>query len=293
MAPRRVDEGEGPVAPDRGTARRRPLSRSQGNGSEDHPGDGRTGGRPARRRRGLRAALGLVASAATLTPACGSTPDGNGFGVILADVEWSQVAYGDGIQVSVAVVRPDQYSDTGRHPVVLALPWGGGTPDLVLGMLDAYWSLEAPRRGYLVVSPAILGSSLQTQADLFLPSLFAWMDATLSYDPERVVLVGASNGGRGIFHALVSDPSRFSAVIGMPGSYTGPSEALTAFAGNPAWLLVGESDTNWRTAAESTRVILEAAGIETRLDVIPGQGHVLVLSQSGLMDWIDGALGGP
>lgn len=248
---------------------------------------------PTRGRRALRGALGLLACAATLTPACGSTPDGNGFGVILAEVEWSQLAYGDGIQVPVALVRPNQYSDTGRHPVVLALPWGGGTPDLVLGMLDSYWSVEAPQRGYLVVSPAILGSSLQTEADLFLPSLFAWMNANLSFDPERVVLVGASNGGRGIFHALVAQPSRFSALIGMPGSYSGPPEALAGFAGNPAWLLVGEGDTNWRSAADATKTILETAGVETRLDVIPGQGHVLVLSQRVLMDWIDDALGGP
>ena len=206
-------------------------------------------------------------------------------------MEWAIVTYGGGIDVSVAVVRPDNYSDTGRHPVIVAFPWGQGTRDLALGMIDAYWGSEAPRRGYIVVSPAIRGTTLETEADAFLPELFAMLEANLSFDPERVALVGASNGGRGIFHALVSDPTRFSALIGMPGSFTGSIGELTPFAGNPAWLMVGENDAGWREAADETKAALEAAGIPTTLDVLTGQGHVLFVPQPALMDWVDEALG--
>ena len=159
-----------------------------------------------------------------------------------ADFEWVQIIYGAETQVQVAVFTPEGYSDSGNHPLILALPWGGGTPELVLGMVDAYWSGEASRRGYVVVSPSILGSSLATKADEFLPALFSWLDEHVSYDPERVVVAGASNGGGGVFHALVSDPARFAAAIGMPGSYSGPPESLERFAGKPVWLLVGERD---------------------------------------------------
>ncbi len=208
----------------------------------------------------------------------------------LPDVQWVDVTYGAGIDVPVAVVRPDNYSDSGHHPVILALPWGQGTRDLALGMIDAYWGDEASIRGYIVISPAIRGPTLATEADLLIPALFAWMEANLSFDPERVALVGASNGGRGVFHMLVSDPSRFSALIGMPGSFSGSAGDLAPFAGNPAWLMVGENDTGWRDAADETKSTLDAAGIPTVLDVLPGQGHVLFVPQTDLMDWVDGAL---
>lgn len=201
-------------------------------------------------------------------------------------VEWVQVSY-DQSQVSVAVLRPDNYSPTGNHPVVVALPWGGGTADLVLGLIATYWSEEAPARGYIVVAPEILGSSLETEAAAFIPALFAWMDDNLSYDASRVVLTGASNGGRGVFFTAAVASDRFGALIGMPGSYAGDGDALAGLSGKPTWLMVGEFDTGWLASTESTRSLLEAQGAVVTLDVLPGQGHVLTVPQSQLMDWID------
>ena len=210
-----------------------------------------------------------------------------------ADFEWVEVTYGAETRVDVAVFKPESYSDSGSHPLILALPWGGGTPDLARGMFDAYWNREAPRCGYGVIAPAILGSSLAIEAAEFLPARFSWLDEHVSYDPERIVLVGASNGGRGVFHVLAADPERFAAAIAMPGSYSGPAEALEPFAGKPVWLMVGEMDRGWRASTEATRVSLEAAGITPRVDLIRGQGHVLRMADRILMDWLDEVLAGP
>ncbi len=210
-----------------------------------------------------------------------------------ADFEWVEVSYSAGTRVDVAVFKPEGYSDSGNHPLILALPWGRGTPGLALGMVDAYWNREAPRRGYVVIAPSILGSSLASEAAEFLPALFSWLDEYVSYDPERVVVVGASNGGRGAFHALAADPNRFAAAIAMPGSYSGPMETLEPFAGKPVWLMVGEMDQGWHASTESTRATLEAAGITPRVDLIRGQGHVLRLDDRILMDWLDEVLAGP
>ncbi len=206
--------------------------------------------------------------------------------------EWVEITYGDGIRVEVAIFKPQNYSDSGNHPLILALPWGGGTPALALGMVDAYWNREASRRGYLVVAPSILGSSLGREADEFIPALFSWLGENVSYDTERVVVAGASNGGRGAFHVLASDPSRFAAVIGMPGTYSGPPEALEPFAGKPVWLMVGEMDRGWHEGTEATRVTLEVAGISPRVNTIRGQGHVLRMDDRILMDWLDEVLAG-
>ena len=217
----------------------------------------------------------------------------DGWSAQSAQYEWVTVTYGSGTTVDVAVFKPEGYSDSGNHALILALPWGGGTPGLALGMVDAYWNREASRRGYVVVAPSILGSSLATEADEFLPALFSWLDGNVSYDAARVVVVGASMGGIGVFHALASDPARFAAAIAMPGGYSGPTEALEPFAGKPVWLMVGEMDRGWHTRTEATRTTLEAAGITPRVDLIRGQGHVLRIDDRILLDWLDEVLAGP
>ncbi len=206
-----------------------------------------------------------------------------------SDVEWQEVASALGT-INVALVRPDP-GTPGPHPVVFALPWGSGTRDLVLGLVGSYWDTAAPARGYYVVAPEVLGTSLAENADEVIPAIFAWMEQELDFDPDAVVLTGASNGGRGAFFAAVQQPERFSAILGMPGYYPGSDEDLAVLAGKPIWLMAGQFDTGWVASATATADALEALGIDVRLDVLPGQDHVLSVGQSTLMDWVDDALG--
>jgi dienelactone hydrolase len=128
------------------------------------------------------------------------------------------------------------------------------------GFLRAYWLGEAAARGYYVVSPEIRGSDLADTAGEVIPALFAWMEEELDFDPDRVALAGASNGGRGIFFAARAAPERFRALIGLPGSYAGPAGDLAGLVGKPVWLMVGEEDTSWVAAAEETAAKLEEVG---------------------------------
>jgi pimeloyl-ACP methyl ester carboxylesterase len=230
-------------------------------------------------------ALG-VALACAVTSACGATrPDPQE----VRYVDWHPIEWSGGT-TNVAVLSPQEVG-AGPHPVVFALPWGSGSANLVMSFLEAYWSHEPGRRGYYVVAPEVTGPTLADIGDELLPAIFSWMDAELPYDPSQVALVGASNGGRGMFHAALSQPERFRALIGLPGEYSGEPQNLTALAGKPVWLLVGEFDGGWVEASQSTAAALEAAGAKVTLDIVPAQEHVLLLSSTELMDWIDGALG--
>jgi len=71
-------------------------------------------------------------------------------------LEWFQLDWA-GQRTDVGLVRPDEGTPA-PHPVLVALPWGAGTPDLVYSFLDSYWAVEPPSRGYYVVSPSITGS---------------------------------------------------------------------------------------------------------------------------------------
>lgn len=204
-------------------------------------------------------------------------------------VSWHAVEWSGGT-VNLAVLPPPQIGP-GVHPVVFALSWGAGSADLVMGFLETYWAEEPGNRGYFVVAPEVTGSTLATVADDMLPAIFAWMDVELPYDPTQVALVGASNGGRGIFHAALSQPNRFQALVGLPGEYSGDPGNLAVLSGKPVWLLVGEFDQAWADAAQATADALSEAGADVTLEVLPEQGHVLLVSPLVLMNWIDEALG--
>ena len=231
--------------------------------------------------------LALLALTIGANNSCGSGVTDPEPGTIQAH----QVDYGDGQSVTLHVIEPEGSAADSRAPVIMAFPWGAGTSDLIRGLIMRYWDEEAPSRGYIVVGVEVLGSSLQNTASEIIPAVFDWMDENLSYDSEKVVATGASNGGRGLFFAAVANPERYAALLGMPGGYPGETGDLEPLAAKPVWLLVGEGDSRWRDLAESTRDKFEALGGSVTVEVLDGQGHVLDVEESVLVDWTDEVLG--
>jgi len=207
-----------------------------------------------------------------------------------APIEWAAVSTPTQGSVNVAFVRP-RNEGAGPHPVIFALPWGAGNEDLTEGFVLTYWATEPAARGYYVVAPAVLGSSLSSTADEIIPAIFEWMATEFDFDPEKVAIVGASNGGRGMFYAAISQPDRFQALVGLPGQYSGAAADLSVLVGKPVWLMVGEEDSSWLAASNVTVAKLDSVGITADLDTIVGQGHVIGLTLLPLLDGIDAALG--
>lgn len=203
-------------------------------------------------------------------------------------IEWHRVPWTQGT-LNVALVRPES-DGSGPHPVIFALPWGSGDAQLVESFIRSYWLTEPTARGYYVIAPEVRGSSLADTAGEVIPAIFQWMEETLSFDADRVALVGASNGGRGIFFAALSQPDRFRALIGLPGQYSGDPANLAVLVGKPIWLIVGETDDSWVAGTDATVSALASHGITAEVLVAPGQGHVMSLDPRRLLDWIDEAL---
>jgi len=225
---------------------------------------------------------------AVFVPLLGSSACDDEIARLPSPVEWYEVTTPIGV-IDVAVVPP---SEPGKisHPVLLALPWGSGTADLTDSFVRSYWAEAPAARGYYVVAPAVYGPSLRDDASDLLPALFDWIESTLGADTESVALVGASNGGRGAFFAALSDPSRFDAMLVLPGQYSGDAADLAPLAGMPIRMIVGEFDTTWVDATRATQDALESVGIVPLVDIAGAQGHVMNLLSEGLVSWIDGAL---
>lgn len=205
-----------------------------------------------------------------------------------AEIEWNRVDTPVGA-INVALVRP-QDEGTRAHPVIVALPWGSGSGELVEAFVSRYWRDVPPARGYYVVSPEVRGSSLESTASDIIPALFAWMQSELTIDVDKVALVGASNGGRGLFFAAVAYPTLFQTLLAMPGQYGGDDQNLAVLDGIPLRMIVGERDTPWVEATRRTAAALEGLGIAVQVDIATNQGHVLDLDPVGLLDWIEEAL---
>lgn len=191
--------------------------------------------------------------------------------------------------VPLTVLTPPGYTRGKTPPVVITLPPGPGTADMVTVNLRNYWATEGMRRGYIVVAPEIFGRSLDTEAGAFVDAVFAWMDGRLTYDRRRVALIGQSNGGIGALFSAVARPNRFSGVLVLPGQFLGKPAELGALRGKSVWMLVGADDDpdRWLEPVKATAAALQTSGAKVRLDVLEGQGHVPALDPRALYNWID------
>ena len=100
-----------------------------------------------------------------------------GVSVAPAGAEEVTLRYGpDQTPVELTIERPPGLDNTAGAPLIIALPPGPGTGRMVQAIVQNYLRQEAAARGYVVVSPAIFGPSLKTEAATFVPALFSWID---------------------------------------------------------------------------------------------------------------------
>lgn len=202
----------------------------------------------------------------------------------LDDVEWILVPFLGEQALPVAVLAPEGPP----KGAIIAFPWGVGHADLVLSMMDSYWDEAAVDAGYVVLGVEVFGPGVEDLGDDILPPIFEYLDINFPSASDDVVMTGASSGGRGAFYAALAAPSRVTGILAMPGAYGGDAAALTALAGVPTLLLVGENDTQWVSDSEATLAALEGAGVPATLEILPGQDHVLTVPQADLVEWIEG-----
>ncbi len=198
-------------------------------------------------------------------------------------LEWVPLTTALGEPVNIAVIRPS----VAARGVVLAFPWGRGDSDLLLSLIDSYWDVAAPAAGYAVVGVEVYGPGMSDGGEYVMAAVLEWIDANFVGAANDIVMTGASAGGVGVFHAALAVPDRVGGIIAMPGRYEGGA-SLAPFAGLPVWMMVGEEDGSWVDRSTATAELLEAAGAEVTHEVLPAQGHVLIVPQDALVAWIEG-----
>lgn len=190
---------------------------------------------------------------------------------------YDTLTLGDGTQLAYAVVLPAGYTPATPAPVLLALPPGPQTRDMVEAGLGL-WQRAAQERGWVVVSPIAPGGRLFFQgSEVYLPEFLDYIAATYPPEGGQFHLAGISNGGISAFRIAGQHPELFRSLLVTPGLPRSADDrtALERIAALPVAMFVGELDQGWVAPMQQTAEALRNLGADVTLTIVPGEGHVI------------------
>jgi predicted esterase len=178
---------------------------------------------------------------------------------------------------------PPDGSDQAR-PLVIALHGTGMDGESMYAALRA----SAEEKGLILVCPDALRPSgdgfswtYRDEAEWFVDHLINRAVKAHNADPERVILIGFSQGANIALIMAQTEPERFLAVVPICGHYESQiAEARGVPA--PTYLLTGARDP-WRQTYTAARRDFVSAGAEVELRILSGYGHTLPSGRSGLL----------
>ena len=160
--------------------------------------------------------------------------------------------------------------------MLLALPPGNQSLQLVEFVEQLYWQKEAERLGWTVISPvAPAGESLSGPNIDRVLQLVDYVEKTFDVEHGRVHVAGASNGGRTALQLALVQPERFASLSLLPGMQEGIDETqLESLTRLPIAMYVGGNDTGWLVPMKAMADELTALGHPPALfRVFDGEGH--------------------
>ena len=197
----------------------------------------------------------------------GSASGGAG---VPGDKHFATLDVGGGRSLSFAYHLPDNYDPEVAYPVLI------GPGEGIEGSDDSYyWQQGDPSaHGWIIVeSMAFLGRDpVETTR-----KLLDHLSETFNVEGGKFHVVGWSANSGGSFRVAFALASRFHSVTGVPGHPRGANlEALVpALKALKFQFLVGEHDPGWLRPARQAHKQLQDLGLDSRLEIIEGAGHVI------------------
>ena len=182
-----------------------------------------------------------------------------------------------GVTVYYKVILPQDFDPAKEYPAVVAFPGGAQTMPMVDGMIARNLSLQAQKRGYLVVVASAPAPGLFYEGgDVVFPAFLDKLLADYKIRGRKFHIAGISNGGLSAFHIAASYPRYFYSVTGFPGYLLNPtSERVSALRDMCVNMHVGELDQGWLDTMQKQAAMFRAKGMTVRFTIEKGQGHVM------------------
>src|ERR1700722_5432966 len=194
-----------------------------------------------------------------------------------------------GSRVDYKVVLPNGFDPERTYPVILA--FGGGTQDMRMVDigLKGYWTAEAERRGYIVVSPASPDDQLLFESsDRIFPDFMDMIFRDYKVLGGRMHVGGPSNGGVTAFHVATLYPKYFYSVTVFPGYLNDTTDPMVdALKSMCIYMYVGDRDKDWVRAMKQQSDMFKEKGYAVQFLAQEDQGHSLELNMTQLFDDLD------
>ena len=242
---------------------------------------------------GNRAGDGAVqGSASEAIEESTAEPGNEAAGAIDADVvvEAGGLAMGrlevGGQTVDYVIITPGGFSLGDAAPVLLAFPPGGQNLELTQSVAEQTYVSEAIARGWVVLSPAapVGGPLWYDGSETLVPAILDWVDTWVEPEGGSVHVAGASNGGLSAFAVAAVAPDRVQTLLVYPGfpRSDDAKAALSALVNVPVRMFVGETDAGWVEAMQSAFDTLTDLGGDAKLEIVPGEGHIIGALRDGV-----------
>ena len=188
-----------------------------------------------------------------------------------------EVATVAGMTLHYKVVLPNDFDPAKTYPAVLAFPPGSQDMNMVQATLIRNWSVEARKRGYIVVIPAAPeGKLFFNEGSKVFPEFLDKLLSDYKIRGNKFHIAGMSNGGISAFHLAATYPQYFISIIGFPGYLRDATpERVNALANFCIYMHVGELDERWLTPMQNQAAEFRAKGYPVRITVEKGEQHVI------------------
>jgi len=167
---------------------------------------------------------------------------------------------------------PAGYTPKKAWPLVLALHGMPSNAD----NLVSFYQKHFPKRGYIVLYPNSLHRASAWPAPdekRELLKLLAHVGRTYRLDYRRIYCTGASGGGIGTWHWLVTEPRLFAAAISFSAAGTIFDARLARIKGTPFYVHHGTQGYILIQGARASGEKARALGVEIEFRVSEGTGH--------------------
>ncbi len=143
---------------------------------------------------------------------------------------------------------PDVKTRSGRWPLVVTLHGGTGK-----AYVAQYLSRRENQSRYpsFILIPTVpwhkywadIGGDHPKAVIKHVAALVEKLKEKLPIDPDRVYVIGCSDGGSGVFGAMAQHPETFRAGIAIAGAWDWTEESLGHLGKRPIWIINGAKDT--------------------------------------------------
>jgi poly(3-hydroxybutyrate) depolymerase len=193
-----------------------------------------------------------------------------------------------GLEVDYKVVLPNGFDASRVYPVLLLFPGATQSMRGVTGELER-WTLEAARRGYILVSPAApTEQTFFESSDRIFPDFLDMILRDYKVLGGRIHVAGGSNGGVSAFHVASLYPKYFWSVSVYPGYLDDTTDPIVeALKPLCIYMHVGDRDGDWLRPMKQQSDMFRRKGYSSVLMVEENQGHYVDFGPESTVHFFD------